>query len=254
MTRKNRLIQRLEKPIFRGACVNLTKILCFLGTLLFLSHPMLAQKFLIVAHGPFDVDLVREYQKDRITIALDGAANEFYDWGLTPDLISGDMDSILEKVKLYFEKQAVQFFETHDQNYTDLEKSLKYCLNNYATDIVILCAFGGGRSDHTFHNAALLKRYYDQNVSITLVNFNESIRFLRDETITLSGPLGSALGLFGFPKAIATTQGLQWEMNDYPLELAIQESVANRFKTSLVTITVKGEALLVAPRTPVLKE
>ena len=75
-----------------------------------------SQKFLIVAKGSFDYQLVKECSEGRTIIALDGAAAHFYKFELPVDYILGDFDSLEGLVKKGIEvfniKDALEYFKT----------------------------------------------------------------------------------------------------------------------------------------------
>ena len=205
---------------------------------------------LIIANGYFDKKLVVKLAKKNPTIvALDGAANNLVRVNVTPDYILGDFDSISEATENYFRAKNVPFIPTPEQNHTDLEKGIFFCKQKGTTKILITCALGGDRTDHLFGNLSLLRRHHDktQSIKVQLLTANESIEFLNNETINFNGVPGKNLGLFGFPKAVASSKGLVWELDNYPLELGYQESSCNILQNSKVQITVKGEALMIRP-------
>jgi len=253
---------------------------------IFLTYKVEAEDhFLIVANGPFEEEVVKKYLPGKTIVALDGAANKLYKSKIEPMYILGDFDSLqeeyetkginffnfnnamsyfqsipqpqgeaplFEKYRLGYESEwsnngDVTFVRAVSQNYTDLEKAIQFCASRGAKSIVIVNALGGERTDHSLTNFSILKRYHGKLYKIQLVTKMEIIEFLKNETIHFSGSRGAKFGLFGFPKARASSKGLLWEMKDYPLELGVMESACNVLKDSNITITVKGEALMIRP-------
>ena len=205
---------------------------------------------LIIANGSFDKKLVLNLINKKPTIvALDGAANNLIRTNIVPDYILGDFDSISDHAENYFKNKDVPFISTPDQNHTDLEKGVLFCKEKGAKEILITCALGGDRTDHLFGNLSLLRRQYDKTktTKIQILTNGEVIEFLKNETIEFTAPKGEKFGLFGFPKATASSKGLMWELDNYPLELGFKESSCNILKDSEVQITVKGEALMIRP-------
>jgi thiamine pyrophosphokinase len=113
-----------------------------------------------------------------------------------------------------FGKRDVTFVRAKSQNYTDLEKGILFCLSkrtkpNESIDIQIICALGGERSDHTVTNFFFLKRYNKEKypgLTLSLLNAEETIQFLKDETITVPSVVGGKFGLFGFPLCLCGLQ------------------------------------------------
>ena len=219
--------------------------------LMFASHTIFANNTcLIIANGHFDKKLVLNLiTKHPLVVALDGAANNLIRTDIIPNYILGDFDSISDHAESYFKGKDVPFISTPDQNYTDLEKGILFCKEKDTKEILITCALGGDRTDHLFGNLSLLRRQYDKTkaTKIKILTANEVIEFLKNETIEFKGPKGEKFGLFGFPKATASSKGLMWELDHYPLELGLKESACNILKDSTIQITVKGEALMIRP-------
>jgi hypothetical protein len=65
--------------------------------------------------------------KDRILICADGGANIAYKYGLTPNYIIGDLDSIDNKILEYYKKENVNMYKyDSDKDYTDFELVLMH--------------------------------------------------------------------------------------------------------------------------------
>ena len=50
-----------------------------------------------------------------------------------------------------------------------------------------------------------------------------------------------------FPQATLTSQGLQYDVADYALDFAYQESTCNKFRTAQAELLISGEALIIYP-------
>ncbi len=152
--------------------------------------------------------------------------------------------------------RPIVFVRTYSQNYTDLDKGIQFCLNQAkageTVDIQLVCALGGNRTDHSLGNFAILRRYNKKqypNLSLTIVTSEENIKFLQDETMTFASFIGEKCGIFGFPEAKVDCQELRWPLTDMHLKVGYSDSSCNEVKSSPVTISVKGEALIIMPRT-----
>jgi thiamine pyrophosphokinase len=78
-----------------------------------------------------------------------------------------------------------------------------------------------------------------------MVNAHQEVVFLADEQVTFGGRPGDTLGLFGFPRAHASSRGLKWELNHFPLIMGERSSACNALLDDVVTIDVKGQALMI---------
>lgn len=88
-------------------------------------------------------------------ICCDGAADKLIEYGMTPDYIVGDIDSVSEKTKIDFADRLVYI---DDQETNDQTKAVEFAVKNGAKNVVILGATGK-REDHTIGNISLLLNY-----------------------------------------------------------------------------------------------
>lgn len=215
--------------------------------------------YTIIANGP-NLDIPQISLENTTLIALDGVADKLKKTSIKPDIILGDFDSIEEhdhwgikegfhdihkESEPYTTAEGILIIPAKDQNYTDLEKAILYADSQNANTISIYNAFGG-RLDHSLGNLRLLKKHYKKDRSIHLIDTYQTAEYHENKTLILSGKSGSPIGIFAFPeKAIITTKGLAWDVKDYELIFAEQESIANQFQQEEIEITIKGGSLVV---------
>lgn len=200
----------------------------------------------IFADGPACSPALRNrLKKGRYTLVLDGAAEAVRHQGWKPNMLAGDFDSIKKSTLAYFTKKGVPVLHTPDQNYTDLEKALAWCVLRDATSIWIVQALGG-RADHSFVNFSLLKRFHHSGIEITLFQDGEKVRFVRDQKrLKFRGKKGRLFAVLPFPECTVSSKGLAFEMKDFRLALGVKESSSNAAKAAEVKLSVEGEALVV---------
>ena len=112
----------------------------------------------VVINGEFptNTEIINKIESAEIIIAIDGATNSLIDCGITPTISIGDFDSI----KPSYKDKVSQIVHAEDQNKTDLEKTLDWCIdNNYLS----LCIFGisGKSEDHFLGNFFAINEYCD---------------------------------------------------------------------------------------------
>lgn len=243
-------------------------------------------KFLVVANGDWNLDLVKQRMPGKTVIALDGAGKHFYEAGLVHHYILGDLDSIAEdsnaelstlEALVYFSARAcpddsevvfeeytgntkddrdteIAYVRAKSQNYTGLDKGIQFCLKkaeNAFVEIDVLCALGGKRLDHLLGNLSVLKKYHGNGRTIRFIDSLQTIQYADDqsEKQCFKGNIGEKVGVFGWPSAIVESTGLKWNLSDaFPLDIGIQESSCNEFADDEVHIKViKGSALIIMP-------
>ena len=123
--------------------------------------PLIQQfKTVILANGSFpehEIPLAFLQNADRI-ICCDGAIVNLLNFGIEPDYIVGDLDSISEELKKRF---SPILFHDPSQEINDLTKSVHFCVKHGWKEITILGATGK-REDHTLGNLSLLTDYAEQ--------------------------------------------------------------------------------------------
>ncbi len=205
-------------------------------------------QYVIVANGDFlSTNLLQAITAGKHIVALDNAATRLLSLDMIPHTIIGDGDSLSPSALQQFNADdAYTLIIDPDQHTTDLQKALTYCDQQHATIIEIVCALGD-RLDHSLFNLRLLRQYYRSERRILLHTQRQTIMFIKDEKIDIMGNIGNPCGLFAFPKATFTSNGLAYDGNAYALEFALTDSVANYLTKPQAAIDIRGEALLIAP-------
>ena len=240
---------------------------------------MKSSKYLIVANGNFLAkSIIKEAALGACIVALDGAAHKLALLSIKPDIIFGDFDSIYQEsdISMHFGIKSTHNQESDDllfsepylgnhgttiiparnQNFTDLQKSLKFVMqfaNRYdfplASSIHIVCATGG-RMDHEQANIRVLQSEYSTKCPIYLHSDNQTMTYATNQSIIISGYHHDYCGLFGMPYAtmVIKNGGLEYG-GDKPFDLLpLQYSSSNRLIGSDgAVIDITGSALIVNP-------
>ena len=198
------------------------------------------RKSVVIANGDFVFnDRIRKQIESAVRIVCaDGGANNLVDIDITPDLILGDLDSILSDTLRHF--KDVEIIKDTDKNSTDTMKVINYELSKGVDELVLLGATGG-RIDHTLANLSLLTRYEDV-IKINIIDNNSEILFIKD-SISFESQIGRKLSLMALGgNSSLTTKGLKWELNEDSL-LFSPFGVNNEVAFSPVTIAVEGNGV-----------
>ena len=112
----------------------------------------------LIINGEFPISkkIMNQIKSSEIIIAIDGATNTLIDIGITPTISIGDFDSI----DVSYKNKISKLIYTEDQNKTDLEKTLDWCIKN---DYLSLSIFGisGKSEDHFLGNFFAINEYCD---------------------------------------------------------------------------------------------
>lgn len=197
------------------------------------------ERVVVLANGKFpESDVPAGYLRnaDKI-ICCDGAVENLVAYGLEPDAIAGDMDSISDKLKVRYSNIL---HPDSDENSNDLTKAVKYCISAGYTDIVILGS-SGYREDHTLGNISLLAEYSeflavrmvtDTGIFVP-VNSGERIRSFQ----------GQQISIFSFKeKTEITSENLKYPLDKLVLKNlwmgTLNESISDYFCLHFVRGTI----------------
>lgn len=200
--------------------------------------------FIIIANGNFPKkDIILEAMEGKTIISLDGAANTLIRMNIQPDVILGDFDSI-HPDHLISSKAII--IHAEDQNLTDLRKGIRYCDSQGAASISIVCATGG-RMDHHEASIRCLRSEYKPDRPILIHTEQQTIRFAKDEDIILKGEIGDKCGILAYPAGLLSSQGLEYDVQNYELIFGFTDSTSNALKQKEANLSIQGEALIVMP-------
>jgi thiamine pyrophosphokinase len=168
-------------------------------------------------------------------IFADGGSNRMFDLDkekYIPDYIIGDLDSISDTAYKHYLSKKVEIKKIPDQDNTDLGKCLDFIQSKYGgnfDNIFILGAFGG-RFDHVMGNLNFSFKYQEYEKLILLGDGNYGIILREGENEILPNfdietKQCSIVPMFG--KAVLTTEGLKWNMNNAPSEFGGLVSTSN---------------------------
>jgi thiamine pyrophosphokinase len=207
-------------------------------------------KAIIIAGGQVDASdgWQRWIQEGDWILGADGGAARALAWGLTPQVVIGDMDSLPNKDRVILEERGSQFVEhPRAKDETDLELALAYAAEHGAQEIVIFGALGG-RLDHTLANVLLLSLPSLQEVQARIVDGDQEALLLRGgEAATLHGNPGdivSLLPLAGDARGV-TTEGLVWALDRATLRLGFSRGVSNEMLGDEARVQLEEGLLLV---------
>ena len=184
----------------------------------------------ILANGKFPVHKIPiGYLKeaDKI-ICCDGAAVDLLGFGLEPDAIVGDIDSLTQDI---IEKFRDRIFRDDDQETNDLTKAVKWCSVSGYRDVVILGATGK-REDHTIGNISLLTEYI-KLINVIMVTDTGMLLPLLKSTRMASNP-GQQISVFSIdPETEISSSGLKYKLDGIKLKnwwrATLNEAVGDSF-------------------------
>ena len=181
-------------------------------------------------------------------ICADGGTDTALRYGIKPDLLIGDFDSVqgrlpegVETIRLKPEKDD-----------TDLLAAVREGTARGYGDFVLLGALGGERFDHSYANLCVLQFLARKGFRAVLAEKSTRIFLLRaGQEAFLPDLCGATFSAFPFgcPVCTVSYEGMEYPLTEYPLRSDFPLGVSNRILRSPAKVAVHaGEMLGVIQR------
>ena len=192
-------------------------------------------------------EYLKKYFRDApFIISADSGARHCRSFGVIPDLLVGDFDSISEADYggLKAAGTQIQRFPI-EKDMTDSELAVKIAIEKGCNKIILLGAIGT-RLDHSLSNLFLLKKLLDEGVEGVVADENNEVTLIKDRILLdrEEGTNITLLPLAGSAKGV-TTKGLYYPLTNATLEVGSSWGVSNLFSEDKAQVTVKEGYLLV---------
>ena len=183
-----------------------------------------------------------------LVIAADGGARHAAPLGLPLHQVIGDFDSLNagDVDELEAAGVVVTRFPTN-KDATDTELALLAALDAGATEITLLCTWGG-RSDHAIGTLALLAHPRCGAAAVAILDEQTRTQLLRSgATVTLRGAPGRNISLtpWGGDTTVSAT-GVRWPLDSAVLIAGSTRGISNVATAEESVITAHNGAVLVS--------
>lgn len=168
-------------------------------------------------------------------IAADGGANVALAEGLVPELVIGDLDSILPEVRARL--PADRLVHVAEQVTTDFEK----CLSRINAPYVLGLGFLGPRIDHTLAVFGAMSRLAGRNC---ILLGEEDLIFVCPPQIDLALSAGTRVSLFPMAPVGGQSRGLRWPIDGLAFAPTGLGGTSNE-ATGPVTLAIEAPSMLV---------
>lgn len=192
--------------------------------------------FVILANGEFPntktaLDLLRRAD---VVICCDGAAVKLLEFGRTPDLVTGDLDSLPSELK---DRLGDRIEKEEEQETNDLAKAFRsVLLRVQESDEIVILGATGLREDHTLGNIAHLADFAGFHSKIRMItNYGTFLPVLKSGTFA-SRP-GQQISIFSFdPEVSISSAGLKYPLENLKLHrwwnATLNEALTDQFELS----------------------
>ena len=168
----------------------------------------------IVAHGDFPrnpVPLSLLHEASQI-VCCDGATESLLGYGLEPDYIVGDLDSLSQDLQ---QRYCHCLHHDPDQQTNDLTKAVSFCMERQWNEITILGATGK-REDHSIGNISLLADYAEYARVQLVTDYGVFTPLLQSGCF--ESYAGQQVSIFSLtPDTVFTFHGLKYPLTEQTL-------------------------------------
>ena len=164
----------------------------------------------IVGNGEFPAHQIplNHLKNAGTIICADSGADQLISYNLTPNAIIGDMDS----TKLRKDDFKGAWISSPNQNRTDLQKTLDWCIANNLNDVTVLGTMGR-REDHSLGNLHVLDEF-SQKLKMKFVTNYAVIHSFKGKR-TFSSLIGQQISIVAIENIQSiSTVGLKYELKN----------------------------------------
>lgn len=203
---------------------------------------------IIICNGTIeDYSYYKKYfGQAQFIICADGGADHARQFGIKPDVMLGDFDSISEENFRYFKDIGTEIFKfPAEKDMTDTELAIEFAIDRGFSSVIIIGGIGT-RFDHTLSNVFMLKRMLDRGVKGLIVNEHNEITVINDR-ILLEREENVKVTLLPLTDTVegVTTKGLYYTLDNAAIVMGSSWGVSNEFVDETAEVSISKGLLLV---------
>jgi len=186
----------------------------------------------------FYLDFIKNHKGD--IYCADGGANICYELDLIPKEIYGDLDSIRNEVKEFYQEKNVKFIKFKvEKDYTDSELVLNEIKNKY--DVIYCIAGLGGSIDHELTNINLLAQYNN----LIFISEKEKI-FKVDSDYEFNNIIDTKVSFIIFSDEVKSLslKGFKYNIENLDIKKGEARCISNIIVKNKANLSIKSGSLL----------
>lgn len=205
---------------------------------------MKRKRAVLFGGGRVGVDPKKVLMEGDAVICADSGYDHALRYGLRPDMVIGDMDSISSGI----DKVKTMVYPVR-KDFTDGELVLDYVLKQGFEELVLL-GFTGTRMDHTITNIAMLRKAAFKGIPCVMIDENNEIYYMV-KNLQVTGKKGDPISIvpLGGDLVGVTTQGLEYPLYHERLYYGQSRGVSNVMTGDICIIQAEhGEGIVTKSR------
>ncbi len=203
---------------------------------------------LIIGNGEETEKNIIENINSDYVICADGGLEKAKKYGIAPDLIIGDFDSVNLSVLKQYEMLNIPIEKfPSEKDSTDMELAVEFAISKGYNHIVLTGATGC-RLDHTLGNIMLMERCFKIGVFITIIDNHNEMKIISDNTnLILDYKEGCYISIIPVTEFISglSLEGFKYNLSNVNIQRGSTLCISNQIKSSKGKITLnKGTAIV----------
>lgn len=188
---------------------------------------------------PLERELLPDPQPGDLIIAADRGFEQLAAFGLLPDLLVGDFDSMPAPQNFPSTLRLPHIKDETDVGYA-LEEGLR---RGYRRFVLLGCL--GGKLDHTMANLQQLLRLNAHGAMGFMVGEGQCAAAITNAALTFPAEMSGRISLFcaGTPSVHVTLKGLKYPLEEHLVAADFPLCVSNEFLGIPSSVTVRGGSL-----------
>jgi thiamine pyrophosphokinase len=185
-----------------------------------------------------------EQCQDATVIAADSGVRHATTLDLNVALWLGDFDSTTPALLRKFKHLPRETFP-REKDKTDGEIAINEAISQGATNLILVGAFGGPRTDHALLHLAQAISLSKLGLNITLSSGDEEAHPLSSDAQDFTFPTGSVFSVIGFTALSGVTiTGARWPLTNCDVPFGSSMTLSNEVAADLSVSIESGEAIL----------
>lgn len=209
------------------------------------------KRVVIVSGGELHSDDIQRINREHDwIIAADGGARKLMAYGIWPNLLVGDMDTLgNEELKLLEKKKITIERLPSEKDVTDTHYACEKALTYQPDEVVLFGVWGGARMDHAIANIGLLEWIEERGTKAIIYAGSNRVRMVQGPTrVVLKKESFQYLSLLPISEKVVgiDTVGLKYTLKDGSLKRGLTRGVSNELIAERAEIQIRqGKVLLI---------
>ena len=202
---------------------------------------------IVTGGNPPSKDLLLSYLKNEdFLIGVDKGCNALFEYGLKPNLILGDFDSVSSEVISYYIESGVDILKFQpEKDYSDTDLGYRKAIELGAKEILLFGATGT-RIDHMLGNLGLLMKSLRDCARLEIIDNNNRI-YLIDKSTRIQGEEDGIISFHAASDVVKNIniRGAKYNLVNYDMTLFEPRAICNEFIGQDIDITFDSGIIMV---------